>query len=117
MQRTVAASQALWKLEHGCFLQVPPLTYNPIPGRGRKNPVSQSQAMEELREVVTSLKPGGFEPKVVVDRPDYLHLEYTSPVLGECSLHFATGVISSRACLVILRHCHNRCLSAISVGM
>ena len=34
---------------------VPPLTYNPIPGRGRKNPASREKAMEELVSVVSSL--------------------------------------------------------------
>eukprot|EP00270_Netrium_digitus_P005679 TRINITY_DN1758_c0_g1_i1.p1 TRINITY_DN1758_c0_g1~~TRINITY_DN1758_c0_g1_i1.p1 ORF type:complete len:249 (+),score=54.16 TRINITY_DN1758_c0_g1_i1:64-810(+) len=61
---------------------VPPWTYNPEDGRGRKNPATQEQAFAELFEVVTSTKPDGFEPKIVEKRDDYLYVEYESPFLG-----------------------------------
>eukprot|EP00197_Chlamydomonas_leiostraca_P002707 CAMPEP_0202858814 /NCGR_PEP_ID=MMETSP1391-20130828/1183_1 /ASSEMBLY_ACC=CAM_ASM_000867 /TAXON_ID=1034604 /ORGANISM="Chlamydomonas leiostraca, Strain SAG 11-49" /LENGTH=225 /DNA_ID=CAMNT_0049537775 /DNA_START=20 /DNA_END=697 /DNA_ORIENTATION=+ len=61
---------------------VPPWTYNPQDGRGRKNPASQEQAMDELVAVVERLKPDGFEPKIVRRTPDFLYVEYTSPIMG-----------------------------------
>ncbi|CAI5469489.1 unnamed protein product [Closterium sp. Yama58-4] len=61
---------------------VPPWTYNPEEGRGRKNPASQEQAMEELVAVVTSTKPDGFTPTIITRRPDYLYVEYESPLMG-----------------------------------
>eukprot|EP00891_Asterochloris_glomerata_P008707 jgi/Astpho2/8707/Aster-05274 len=61
---------------------VPPLTYNPIPGRGRKNPASREKAMQELVSVVSALKPDRFEPKIIKQEPDYLYVEYKSPTFG-----------------------------------
>ena len=66
---------------------VPGWTYNPEDGRGRANgtkgkPATQAEAMAELRSVVESLKPDGFEPKVVKQTDDYLYAEYTSPTFG-----------------------------------
>ncbi|GMH33071.1 hypothetical protein BSKO_00905 [Bryopsis sp. KO-2023] len=60
----------------------PPLVYNPEDGRGRKNPVTQEQAMEELVSVVKSLKPDKFEPKIIKQEKDYLYVEYESPTFG-----------------------------------
>jgi uncharacterized protein (DUF1499 family) len=61
---------------------VPPWQYNPQDGRGRKNPVSKEQAMQELVSVVNELKPDGFTPKIITQKPDYLYLEYESPTFG-----------------------------------
>jgi uncharacterized protein (DUF1499 family) len=67
---------------------VPGWTYNPEDGRGRTNGTSKkaaatkSEAMAELRAVVESLKPDGFEPKIVKQTEDYLYAEYTSPTFG-----------------------------------
>lgn len=57
-------------------------TYNPEDGRGRKGPVSRSQAMDELAEAVTSLSPDGFTPSIVSRTQDYLYAEYQSPTFG-----------------------------------
>lgn len=61
---------------------VPPWSYNPEDGRGKKNPATQEQAMEELVAVVTSTKPDGFEPTIIERRPDYLYVEYASNFFG-----------------------------------
>eukprot|EP00475_Leptophrys_vorax_P041819 TRINITY_DN78896_c0_g1_i1.p1 TRINITY_DN78896_c0_g1~~TRINITY_DN78896_c0_g1_i1.p1 ORF type:complete len:259 (-),score=4.00 TRINITY_DN78896_c0_g1_i1:248-946(-) len=61
---------------------VPPWTYNPEEGRGRKNPATQEQAMKELVSVVSSTKPDGFTPTIVEQRGDYLYVEYESPLMG-----------------------------------
>lgn len=61
---------------------IPPWTYNPQDGRGRKAPVSQAEAMAELRAVVEKLEPDGFTPKIVQETEDFLYVEYTSPLLG-----------------------------------
>jgi hypothetical protein len=61
---------------------VPAWTYNPEDGRGRKGPVSREQAMAELAEVVASIKPDKFEPKVVRQTADYLYAEFQSPTFG-----------------------------------
>eukprot|EP00879_Flechtneria_rotunda_P001011 GHRR01001147.1.p1 GENE.GHRR01001147.1~~GHRR01001147.1.p1 ORF type:complete len:246 (+),score=60.54 GHRR01001147.1:40-777(+) len=61
---------------------VPAWTYNPEDGRGRKNPASQDQAMAELAEVVSSVKPDKFEPKIIKHTKDYLYVEFQSPVFG-----------------------------------
>ncbi|GJP33548.1 hypothetical protein CLOM_g18076 [Closterium sp. NIES-68] len=61
---------------------VPPWTYNPEEGRGRKSPASKEQAMEELVAVVTSTKPDGFTPTIITRKPDYLYVEYESPLMG-----------------------------------
>eukprot|EP00897_Mesotaenium_endlicherianum_P008705 jgi/Mesen1/7863/ME000042S07309 len=61
---------------------VPPWTYNPAEGRGRKNPASQTQAMQELVEVVQTTKPDGFVPTIVKQTDDYLYVEYESNLLG-----------------------------------
>lgn len=61
---------------------VPQWTYNPEEGRGRKNPATQEQAMNELVEVVENTSPDGFTPKIVERTDDYLHVEYESPTFG-----------------------------------
>jgi len=61
---------------------VPQWTYNPEEGRGRKNPATQEQAMNELVEVVEGTNPDGFTPKIVKRTADYLHVEYESPTFG-----------------------------------
>lgn len=60
----------------------PPWSYNPEGGRGRKNPVSREVAKEELIEVIKSLKPDKFTPRIVENKDDYLRVEYESPILG-----------------------------------
>lgn len=61
---------------------VPPWTYNPEEGRGRKNPVTKEQAMQELVDVVNSTKPDGFTPTIVEQTDSYLRVEYESPTFG-----------------------------------
>ncbi|KAL2623533.1 hypothetical protein R1flu_003738 [Riccia fluitans] len=59
---------------------VPPWTYNPEEGRGKRNPVSKEQAMQELIEVVEKTKPDNFTPRIVKKTDDYLYVEYESPL-------------------------------------
>ncbi|PRW33322.1 50S ribosomal L11 [Chlorella sorokiniana] len=61
---------------------VPQWTYNPEEGRGRKKPATQEQAMAELLSVVSTLKPEGFNPKIIKQTSDYVYVEYESPTLG-----------------------------------
>ncbi|KAH7292946.1 hypothetical protein KP509_28G004600 [Ceratopteris richardii] len=61
---------------------VPPWTYNPENGRGRKNPVSREQAMKELLDVINSTRPDNFNPRIVEQRDDYIYVEYESPIFG-----------------------------------
>lgn len=61
---------------------VPAWTFNNPEGRGRKNPATQAQAMAELKEVVSSLKPDKFEPTIVKETENYLYAEYESPTFG-----------------------------------
>jgi len=61
---------------------VPPWTYNPEEGRGRKNPATQEQAIQELVGVVKATQPDGFTPTIKKQTPDYLHVEYESPTFG-----------------------------------
>ncbi|KAG6542574.1 hypothetical protein Mapa_016045 [Marchantia paleacea] len=60
---------------------VPPWTYNPEEGRGRRNPASKEQAMQELIEVVENTKPDNFTPRIVKKTDDYVYVEYESPLL------------------------------------
>lgn len=61
---------------------VPSWNYNPQDGRALKNPATQEQAMAELVDVVKSLKPDKFTPKIVQQTADYLYVEYESPTFG-----------------------------------
>lgn len=61
---------------------VPAWTYNPEDGRGRTKPATREQAMAELVEVVTALKPDGFMPTVVKQTDEYLYVEFESPTFG-----------------------------------
>lgn len=61
---------------------VPGWTYNPEEGRGRKNPATREQAMQELVEVVKASKPDGFTPRIIKQTDDYLYAEYESPTFG-----------------------------------
>jgi len=47
-----------------------------------KGKVSEEQAMGELVDVIKSLKPDGFEPKIIKQDKDYLYVEYSSPTFG-----------------------------------
>lgn len=38
--------------------------------------------MQELAEVVSSIKPDKFEPKIVKQTDDYLYAEFQSPTFG-----------------------------------
>ena len=38
--------------------------------------------MQELVEVVSSIKPDGFTPKIVTQTADYLYAEFESPTFG-----------------------------------
>lgn len=61
---------------------VPQWTYNPEEGRGKKKAISQKEAMEELKEVVESIRPDKYTPKVVKQTDDYLYAEFESPTFG-----------------------------------
>ncbi|KAG0598322.1 hypothetical protein M758_12G063300 [Ceratodon purpureus] len=61
---------------------VPPWTYNPKDGRGRKNPASKEKAMAELVDAIKTTKPDNFTPKVVKQTDDYVYVEYSSPLVG-----------------------------------
>ena len=61
---------------------VPGWTYNPEEGRGRKNPATQAQAMAEVAEVIATLRPDGFTPRIVKQTDDYLYAEFESPTFG-----------------------------------
>eukprot|EP01025_Chloroclados_australasicus_P041560 TRINITY_DN4405_c0_g1_i5.p1 TRINITY_DN4405_c0_g1~~TRINITY_DN4405_c0_g1_i5.p1 ORF type:complete len:210 (+),score=20.57 TRINITY_DN4405_c0_g1_i5:372-1001(+) len=61
---------------------VPTWNYMPQDGRGRKGKVPQTQAMEELVEVVESLKPDNFTPNIIKRTADFLYVEYESPTFG-----------------------------------
>jgi len=61
---------------------VPGWTYNDPERCGRKKPVDKAQAMQELREVVSTLKPDKFEPTIVRQTDDYLYAEFQSPTFG-----------------------------------
>lgn len=61
---------------------VPAWTYNPEEGRGRKNPATQEQAMQELVDVVSNIQPDGFTPKIIKKTDDYLYAEFESPTFG-----------------------------------
>eukprot|EP00208_Stichococcus_sp_RCC1054_P001882 CAMPEP_0206137922 /NCGR_PEP_ID=MMETSP1473-20131121/2937_1 /ASSEMBLY_ACC=CAM_ASM_001109 /TAXON_ID=1461547 /ORGANISM="Stichococcus sp, Strain RCC1054" /LENGTH=224 /DNA_ID=CAMNT_0053531193 /DNA_START=108 /DNA_END=779 /DNA_ORIENTATION=- len=61
---------------------VPPWTYNPEEGRGRNNPISQKEAMQELIDTVSNIKPDKFEPKLIAQTEDYVAYEFQSPTFG-----------------------------------
>ena len=61
---------------------VPPWTYNPQDGRGRKNPATREQAMSELLKVIQETKPDGFTPTITKQTADYVSVEYESPLMG-----------------------------------
>lgn len=61
---------------------IPPWTYNPEEGRGRKGPVSQATAMQELIDTVTNIRPDKFEPKLIEQTEDYVAFEFQSPTFG-----------------------------------
>lgn len=61
---------------------VPPWTYNPEDGRGRTKPISQAEAIEELVQTVSSLRPDKFEPKLISRTDDYVYFEFQSPTFG-----------------------------------
>ncbi|XP_042403771.1 uncharacterized protein LOC121993152 isoform X3 [Zingiber officinale] len=58
-----------------------PLNYNPEDGN-RKNPISKEEAITELLQVVTTLKPDKFTPLIAERREDYIRVEYQSPIMG-----------------------------------
>ncbi len=63
---------------------VPPWTYNTEELRVRKGQaaISREEAMAQLVEAVKSTKPDGFTPTIVKQAPDYLYVEYESPLFG-----------------------------------
>ncbi|KAM7275955.1 hypothetical protein ACFE04_017821 [Oxalis oulophora] len=71
----ISTSEDITDLTH----YTPPWNYN---GRGRKKPVSQGEAMEELLQVIKSTKADKSDPKIVEKKNDYVHVEYQSPILG-----------------------------------
>eukprot|EP00244_Chara_vulgaris_P012169 TRINITY_DN6302_c1_g1_i2.p1 TRINITY_DN6302_c1_g1~~TRINITY_DN6302_c1_g1_i2.p1 ORF type:complete len:250 (+),score=43.93 TRINITY_DN6302_c1_g1_i2:107-856(+) len=61
---------------------VPPWTYNPEDGRGKKKPATKEQAFNELLEVIKNTKPDGYTPTIVNTTDDYVYVEYESPTMG-----------------------------------
>ncbi|BDA44207.1 hypothetical protein COCOBI_05-3910 [Coccomyxa sp. Obi] len=61
---------------------VPPWTYNSEESVRKGVKKTQSQAVEELADVVATLKPDNFEPKIIKKTSDYLYAEYQSPTFG-----------------------------------
>eukprot|EP00899_Mesostigma_viride_P019483 jgi/Mesvir1/27536/Mv07295-RA.1 len=61
---------------------IPPWTYNPEEGRGRKKPITQAEAMKELVEVVQGCDQDGFTPRIVKQTDDYLYAEFESAIFG-----------------------------------
>ncbi|KAJ4954839.1 hypothetical protein NE237_011622 [Protea cynaroides] len=57
----------------------PPWNYNP---EARKKPISREEAMAELVQVIESVKPDKFTPRIVEKKDDYIRVEYESPILG-----------------------------------
>ncbi|KAK9808585.1 hypothetical protein WJX72_000105 [[Myrmecia] bisecta] len=57
---------------------IPSWNYNPT---GRRN-VTQADAMQELVDVVKTLKPDNFTPTIINQTDDYLYVEYQSPTFG-----------------------------------
>ena len=55
---------------------VPPWTYNPEEGRGRKAPASREQAVEELVAVLTKGPIEGYQPTLVKRTEDYVYVEF-----------------------------------------
>merc|ERR1712170_191060 len=49
---------------------------------GKKAPVTQAEAMAELRDVIESIKPDDFTPTVIKQTDDYLYAEFQSPIFG-----------------------------------
>eukprot|EP01023_Acetabularia_acetabulum_P040339 TRINITY_DN390_c0_g2_i1.p1 TRINITY_DN390_c0_g2~~TRINITY_DN390_c0_g2_i1.p1 ORF type:complete len:222 (-),score=36.67 TRINITY_DN390_c0_g2_i1:329-994(-) len=60
----------------------PQFTYNPDNGRGKNAPVDQKTALKELEDVVSSIKPDNFTPRIVKEKNNYLYAEYQSPTFG-----------------------------------
>jgi uncharacterized protein (DUF1499 family) len=79
---------------------IPPWTYNPQEGkgdRGIKTPISQTQAMEELVDVVKSTDCEGYEVNIVTSLGDYLYVEYKDPRVGfvdDVEFFFSPGDMS-----------------------
>ncbi|KAK9916060.1 hypothetical protein WJX75_007987 [Coccomyxa subellipsoidea] len=61
---------------------IPPWTYNSEESKRKGVRKSQSEAMQELVDVVTSIKPDHFEPKIITKTNDYLYAEFSSPTFG-----------------------------------
>ncbi|KAJ7567869.1 hypothetical protein O6H91_01G010700 [Diphasiastrum complanatum] len=61
---------------------VPPWSYNPEDGRGKRNPASKEQAMQELVDVIKTRNPDNFTPRIVKKSDDYVYVEYESPIFG-----------------------------------
>ncbi|XP_043716714.1 uncharacterized protein LOC122664799 isoform X1 [Telopea speciosissima] len=74
----ISTSEDISDLTH----YAPPWNYNPEDGRGRKKPVSKEEAMAELVQVIESMKPDKFTPRIVEKKDDYIRVEYESPILG-----------------------------------
>ncbi|KAK3145414.1 hypothetical protein QOZ80_3BG0252540 [Eleusine coracana subsp. coracana] len=56
----------------------PPWNYN----GHRSKPISKDEAMKELTEVVTKIKPDNFTPRIAEKTEDYIRVEYESPIFG-----------------------------------
>ncbi|KAJ7292326.1 hypothetical protein O6H91_Y285100 [Diphasiastrum complanatum] len=57
-------------------------SYNPEDGRGKRNPASKEQAMQELVDVIKTRNPDNFTPRIVKKSDDYVYVEYESPIFG-----------------------------------
>jgi uncharacterized protein (DUF1499 family) len=94
------ASNAVCSCENPADVHyLPPLTYNPPEGRGAEGatPASREQAMRELVEVLASTTVDGYAPSIVRRTDEYVHVVYTSSVLGfidDVEFWFPGGVTS-----------------------
>ncbi|WOL20354.1 hypothetical protein Cni_G29159 [Canna indica] len=73
----ISTSEEISDLNH----YAPPWNYNPQDGI-RKKPINKDEATKELLDVVTSLKPDNFTPRIAERREDYIRVEYESPIMG-----------------------------------
>ncbi|CAI5491281.1 unnamed protein product [Closterium sp. Naga37s-1] len=63
-----------------------PAFYSPLTP-ARSSPLSRpfsipARAPFNLASQVTATKPDGFTPTIITRRPDYLYVEYESPLMG-----------------------------------
>ena len=55
-------------------------TYNPEEGRGKS--ISRTEAIDQLVETVSNIRPDNFEPTLINQTDDYVYFEFQSPTFG-----------------------------------